>query len=492
MSPENAKSGSSATGETDPPSAGRVARGVLWLATSGVVVKGVQTVVLLVLAALLAPSALGVIAIGSLVFNASALITEAGASTALVYWRGDALRAARTTLTIVLTTGVAMTAISWIIAPWLANTLHTEGGAAVIRGLTSTIPFYAVASVTLELLRRELAFARRIIPDVVAATVGAAVSVVLAVAGHGVAALVIGQIVQGVLTLLLSWVVGARVRPGWNREDARGLLGYGGHLAGGNMLQLVLLNVDYLIVARVLGATALGEYSLAFRLAYLPYLNVAFVISGAAFPYLCRVTGPALGRATELVTASALMVLAPLCLGIALFANKLRLLGDKWAPAVPAARWLALYALLLSVAQLAQTPVNAVGQVRSTLKLRLLHLVALVVSLVLLAPHGITAVAIGQVVAVTATVGVSIVVAQRYIPALSLRRLAVALGPCAAGMVAMAFVVLGVQHWYPSADSSTIGFVLLGLFGVAAYATVLWSLDRATIIRTFRLIRTPT
>ena len=85
MSPENASSGGSATGEADPLSAGRVARGALWLATSGVVVKGVQTVILLVLAALLAPSALGVIAIGSLVFNTSALITEAGASTALVY-----------------------------------------------------------------------------------------------------------------------------------------------------------------------------------------------------------------------------------------------------------------------------------------------------------------------------------------------------------------------------------------------------------------------
>lgn len=490
MSPESANSGARA-GEVDPLNAGRAARGALWLATSGIVVKGVQTVILLVLAALLAPSALGVIAIGTLMFNASSLITEAGASTALVYWRGDALRAARTALTIVLTTGAAMTAVSWAIAPWLAHTLHADGGAAVIRGLTSTIPFYAVASVTLELLRRELAFARRIIPDVVAATVGAAVSVVLAFAGHGVASLVIGQIVQGILTLLLSWVVGARVRPGWNRADAHGLLGYGGHLAGGNMLQLVLLNVDYLIVARVLGATALGQYSLAFRLAYLPYLNVAFVISGAAYPYLCRLTGPAIGRATELVTASALMVLAPLCLGIALFANQLTLLGDKWAPAVPAARWLALYALLLSFAQLAQTPLNAVGRVRATMKLRFLHLLALVVSLVFLAPLGITAVAIGQVVAVTATVGVSIVVAQRYLPALSLRRLAVALGPCAAGMVAMATVVLVVQHSYPSADASTIGFVLLGLFAVAAYGTVVWSLDRATLVRTFQLIRTP-
>jgi len=385
-----------------------------------------------------------------------------------------------------------MTALSWASAPWLARTLRAEdGGANVIRGLTSTVPFYAVAFVTLELLRRELAFVRRIIPDIVAATVGAAVSIVLALAGHGVASLVIGQIVQSVLTMLLAWVVGARVRPGWNREDANGLLGYGGYLAGGNMLQLILLNVDYLIVARVLGATALGQYSLAFRLAYLPYLNVAFVISGAAFPYLCRLTGPAIGRATERVTAAALILLVPLCLAMALFANQLTLLGDKWAPAVPAVRWLALYALLLSFAQLAQTPLNAVGRPRATLQLRLLHLLALVVSLVFLAPHGITAVAIGQVVAVTATVGVSIALARRYLPGLSLRRLVIALGPCAAGTVAMAALVLGVRRAFPTADASIGGFVLLALFGVAAYTTLVWSLDRANLVRTFQLIRTP-
>ena len=89
-----------------PPSveAARTARGALWLATNGIVVKTSQTVVLLTLAAMLAPSALGVVALGTLVANVSAVVTSLGTASALVYWRGDVLRAARTAVTV----GVAM------------------------------------------------------------------------------------------------------------------------------------------------------------------------------------------------------------------------------------------------------------------------------------------------------------------------------------------------------------------------------------------------
>ena len=55
---------------------------------------------LLTLAALLAPSALGVVALGTLVANISVVLTSFGTASALIYWRGDVLRAARTAVTI--------------------------------------------------------------------------------------------------------------------------------------------------------------------------------------------------------------------------------------------------------------------------------------------------------------------------------------------------------------------------------------------------------
>ncbi|WP_028642309.1 oligosaccharide flippase family protein [Nocardioides sp. URHA0020] len=480
------------TPEPTQPSAeaARTARGALWLATNGIVVKTSQTVVLLTLAALLAPSALGVVALGTLVANVSAVVTSLGTASALVYWRGDVLRAARTAVTVGVAMGAAIAAVLWVAAPSLAAAFHAaDGGAAVIRGLTVTLPFLAVAAVTNELLRRRLAFVRRIIPDTTSSVVGAVVAIALVMHGHGVMALVVGQIVQASLTMVLAWVVHPPVLPGWHREDARGLLSYGGPYAGANLLELVQLNIDYLIVSRVLGGEALGQYSLAFRLAFMPYLMVVVVMSGAAFPYLCRQRGAELGRAAVTVMTAALTVVAPICLGIALFADDLVLLGDKWSPGVPVVAWLAAYAGLLSVGQLVQTSLNAAGRPAISMGLRLCHLVLLFGALLLLARHGITAVAVGQVLVATVVALVALTLARLHVTGFSLRRLVLSLRPAAVGVAAMATVVLVVRHLVGLTEPSLAGLLVVGTLGVVAYAATVWVLDRDHLREAGRLVR---
>lgn len=475
-----------------PPSAeaARTARGALWLATNGIVVKTSQTVVLLALAALLAPEALGVVALGTLVANVSAVVTSLGTASALVYWRGDVERAARTAVTVGVGMGAGIAAMLWIAAPWLASAFHAaDGGTAVIRGLTVTLPFLAVSAVTNELLRRRLAFVRRIIPDTVSSVVGAVVAIALVMHGHGVMALVVGQIVQASLTMVLAWVVHPPVLPGWNLEDARGLLSYGGPYAGANLLELVQLNIDYLIVSRVLGGEALGQYSLAFRLAFMPYLMVVVVMSGAAFPYLCRQRGADLGRAAVTVMTVALTLVAPICLGLGLFADDLVLLGDKWEPGVPVVAWLALYAALLSVGQLVQTSLNAAGRPATSMALRLCHLVLLLAVLLLVARHGVTAVAIGQVVVATFVALVALALARLYVTGFSLRRLVGSLRPAVIGVGVMAAVVLVLRRVLGLTDPSLTGLLVVGSAGVVAYAATVWALDRDQLREAGALLR---
>jgi O-antigen/teichoic acid export membrane protein len=475
-----------------PPSveAARTARGALWLATNGIVVKTSQTVVLLALAAMLAPEALGVVALGTLVANISAVVTSLGTASALVYWRGDVQRAARTAVTVGVAMGAGIAAMLWTAAPWLASAFHAaDGGTAVIRGLTVTLPFLAVAAVTNELLRRRLEFVRRIIPDTVSSVVGAVVAIVLVTQGHGVMALVVGQIVQASLTMVLAWVVHPPVLPGWNLEDARGLLSYGGPYAGANLLELVQLNIDYLIVSRVLGGEALGQYSLAFRLAFMPYLMVVVVMSGAAFPYLCRQRGADLGRAAVTVMTASLTLVAPICLGIALFADDLVLLGDKWEPGVPVVAWLALYAALLSVGQLVQTSLNAAGRPAASMGLRLCHLVLLLGVLLLVAQHGVTAVAIGQVAVASCIALVALALARLYVTGFSLRRLVRSLRPALAGVAVMGAVVLVLRRALGLTDPSLTGLLVVGAAGVVAYAATVWVLDREHLREAGALLR---
>ncbi|HET9420024.1 MAG TPA: oligosaccharide flippase family protein, partial [Nocardioides sp.] len=471
--------------------ASRTARGAVWLGVNGVIVKTSQTVVLLTLAALLAPEALGLVAVGTLVANISGVIASLGTASALVYWRGDVERAARTAVTLGAGTGALLALTIWLAAPTLAAALGVaDGGADVIRGLTVTLPLLAVAAVTNELLRRRLAFLRRIIPDAVSSIIGAAVAVVLVTAfDTGVMALVVGQIVQGVLTLLLSWCVHRPVLPGWNHEDARGLLAYGGPYAGANLIELIQLNVDYVIVSTVLGAAALGQYSLAFRLAFMPYLMIVFVISGAAFPYLCRLRRPQLAPAAITVMSATLTLVAPLCVGLLMLSDHLTLLGDKWAPAVPVVGWLAAYAVLLSVGQLVQTTLNAAGRPTISMCLRLLHLVLLAAILLAVVDRGVEAVAVGQVVAACCVAAAALLGTRVLLRGFSLRTLAASLQPAAVGVVTMVAAMVLARSVAEPDDPSVVSLLTLGGIGMVAYLLPVWFLDRRRLRAVAALVR---
>nr|WP_246280175.1 oligosaccharide flippase family protein [Nocardioides daedukensis] len=458
---------------------GQSVRGAGWLGLGAGVVKLSQTVVLLILAAILAPSALGVLAIGALVLNVTSAVTDLGSSTALVYWRGNVERAARSALTLALGLGLGLTALAWVLAPWLSSALRSgDLGADVIRGLMLCLPFYSVAGVSQELLRRELAFKRRVVPDIIGALVGSVLAVLLALSGRGVYSLVIGQLAQAALIMVLCWAMRPPVRPGWRGSDVTGLVSYGGHLAGANILQLLMLNLDYLIVARVLGPEPLGIYSMAFRLAYMPYLLVSVVLCGAAFAHLCRLEGDAVGRALAQVVTVLVTLTLPLYLGMILLAPQLELLGHQWGPGVPALRVLAVYGLVLSLVHLAVVALNSVDRTRDGFLLNLLHLVLLAALLFWWSARGIEMVAMAQLVAGAAMLVAAVLVCRKQITGFGWRSIAVRLAPVGVGAVLMTVAALVAHHFFPGSVISVVGLLLVGALMVLVYLSPLVLLGR--------------
>ncbi|WGX95212.1 O-antigen ligase family protein [Nocardioides sp. L-11A] len=391
--------------------------GTGWLALGAVASKASQTLVLLLMAAVLDPAALGVVALGAALLNVTTVLADLGTATALVHFRGDAERAARSALTLALVTSLALVAVVWVAAPWLAGLLRVgTAGAEVFRGIVLCVPLAAAAGISAELLRRRLDFRRRILPDVVGSAVGAIVTGAALAAGAGAFALVPGQLAQAATALVLLGVLRPPVRPGWSGRDAATLLSYGSALAGGALLSLVMLNVDYVLVAHRLGAGDLGAYSMAFRIAFMPYLLVAVVIGGAVFPRLCRLRGEAVGASAIAAAVVVHRLLVPVYAAMALLAPLLGLLGEEWSVAVPALRWLAAYGLVLSLLEPLLVALRAVGRTADTLGVAALHVVLLVLLLGRYVDHGITLVAVLQLVAAAVTLAAAAVLVSVRVP----------------------------------------------------------------------------
>jgi O-antigen/teichoic acid export membrane protein len=152
-------------------------------------------------------------------------------------------------------------------------------------------------------------------------------------------------------------------------------------------------------------------------------------------------------------------------------------------------RWLALYAAMLSLAQLVYTALNSIGRPRATTLLRLLHLVTLVVLLAVLVRHGIVAVAVGQAVAGLVAALAGLVVGARTLPGLRMARLLRALLPAAGGAAAMTTVALILHSAFPHTVVSVSGLFLVGVPALAAYHVPVFLLGRADLARVAHALR---
>lgn len=222
------------------------------------------------------------------------------------------------------------------------------------------------------------------------------------------------------------------------------------------MLLLAIVNVDSVVVSRVLGVGALGFYALAFNIANWPWNLLSISIRQVSLPAFSRLAGDRDGLesafAHSLSLAGGLAVLGGVLLA-ALAAPLVGILyGDKWLPAVVALQWLAVLGALRVVLELCYDLLIAVGRAGALLRVQLGWLAALALALPLGARlGGIEGVAIAQGV-VAATLVLPLNLALLRGSGLRLGRVGRALRPVLAGAAAataaaLAVLRLGAPDW---------------------------------------------
>lgn len=435
--------------------------------------KSTQIVVLLVLARALTPSEFGILAIAALTYNLLQALTELGVADALTYMKDRIEEASRTALSMVVLMGLILTGATWVLAPVIAAFFHSPAATFVLRGFAIGIPLDAAAQVPIGRLTRSLSFSRRAVTDTLPAVIGAAVTVGVVISGYPLIGLVAGQVTGSVANFAVAMAIGPRCLPGWNTAMAGRLLRYGGYLSAADMVNLGLLNVDYIMVGHVLGPTALGLYSLAYRICFMPYLSIAVVANGAAFPYYCRLPSrDGIARTAENVFCLVNAMSIPWFTGLVLFAGDIALLGQKWAPAAGAVRFLAVYGLFLSLTLSALQVLKAVGRTDLVLLGRGLHLAALTALLIVTIHGGITVVAIDQALVAGA---IALITSLWIVRHASLRPTALSrsLGLPLLGALGMVTVVVLVSR-LPGlhASPSWTSLLILGPLALSVFAAI--------------------
>jgi PST family polysaccharide transporter len=139
-------------------------------------------------------------------------------------------------------------------------------------------------------LRRRLAFERLAIIDVSTQILGGIISIILAIQGYGVLALVIGAIIAGACHTGLMWASAPGSIPlRFRMQSVRALLGYGIGVLLIRICNDFARRVDVLIIGHRLGAELVGLYQRSFQLVSLPLYQFTNTVNQVLLPAMAQV-----------------------------------------------------------------------------------------------------------------------------------------------------------------------------------------------------------
>jgi lipopolysaccharide exporter len=365
---------------------GRVRRGFAWGLANSITMRMASLALGIVLARLLTPETFGVYAVALTVQTILLNFADLGMSADLIRSR-DWQRRAPTVTSISLLTAGLLTATMIAGAPVLASSLGSEQAAPVIAVMSFSLVIAAAGVAPFATIQREFQQSRAFLIVGTSFLVGSGLTVLLIVSfGWGAMALAVGRLVEQACTVGLQFAL-TRTRPrlGFDRSVARSALAFGLPVAGANALSWLVLNVDYIVVGRTVGAVSLGLYVLAFTVASGPVNALVQAVRAVALPGFSRLDG--VTSAANFVSAFALVLAAGLLVGALLATLAIPVVtfvyGPAWLGSAGALGVLAFFGAMRVVIDLAATFLIARGASKPVLFVQLAWLVALVPAMVL-------------------------------------------------------------------------------------------------------------
>ncbi|HVQ96204.1 MAG TPA: lipopolysaccharide biosynthesis protein [Mycobacteriales bacterium] len=363
-----------------------VKRGLGWsFASTGLSRLG-QLISGIALARILGPNDLGVFAVATVALVLLANLNDLGIEQVLVRWPGDFAKVAPTGMTVIFGFSCALFGVFAVFAPAFAAAFRAPDATSMVRALAFGVVINGIFAVPSATLTRSFRQDRRTYADLVGFVVTTGLTLVLAVMGYGVWSLVWGRLIGNAVNSMLHMVFApVRYRPGFDPKIARELLKGGLPLAGATLLAVAMVNVDNVIVGRMLGPTVLGLYVLAFNLSSWPVNLLSIPVARVSVPAFARLQNDPQRLRREFARSLGLLMAAavPICVLLAVLAGPaVRVVyGEKWAGAAPALAFLAVLGLARVALQLCFDLLIAAGHSKQTMFLQGLWLVVLIPAL---------------------------------------------------------------------------------------------------------------
>jgi len=373
----------------------RTLRGVSWNFLRVLGQMALLFAVNAVLARLLAPSDFGLLTAVMIFIGFADLVASLGMGPAIVERQNLTELHLRVALTLSLIVGTLLLAALLLLAPLLARSLDEPEITAPVQVLAIGLWFTALAAPSRGRLTRAMDFKRLLWIDLGSYALGyAGIGISLALLGFGAWSLVFGSLVSLVCSALAAMLFQPPHLPlSLARKELRELVRFGGGVSLNSVINYLAANVDYLVIGRILGQTALGLYSQAYRLITLPVSKIAATLSAAMFPSFAEIRGDTrrLRRAYLRAVGATALTTFPILIACLAAAEPVVVgfFGEQWRPAAASFRILTLAGMLKAVFHLAGPLAQASGRVYAEVWRQAIYLGILAAGCLAAVPFGI-------------------------------------------------------------------------------------------------------
>lgn len=251
----------------------------------------VRAVVLIILARYLPARDFGIVAAAMVVSHITQAVTQIGFAKALIQRPVLLEEHVRTAFLASVLMGAAATALLAFGASWFAAPFRIEGLEPVIRFLSVLLLLNSITAVPMALVHRAMRFGTSSAIELVSFLFGyGLVGMIFTLSGFGVWSLALAEVSHaGSRMILYLFIERLPLRPRWNRRALKELFDIGSGYSAGQIGNLLATQVDYLIVGRLLGATALGLYSRAYQFLMLPAQLIGTATQTVLFPSIASI-----------------------------------------------------------------------------------------------------------------------------------------------------------------------------------------------------------
>lgn len=395
-------------------------RSSLWSALQDWGGQVINVLVLAVLARFLSAHEFGLLAMALVFISFVQVFVKQGLGQALIQRQTVEADHLDTAFWTNLATGLILTLLAWLSSGLVSAAFDSPELKPVLQSLSFLLLMRGSVTVQDAVLQRAYRYKQIAQVNLLGSLAGGFIGVALAIMGYGVWSLVAQQLLTALVQVVGLWMVSNwRPRRQFSVARFKELFSFGLNVIGINITETVNRQADNLLIGAVLGITALGYYSLAYKIYQTLTQLLTGVTSRVAFTSFSKLQHNLnkMRSGFYSMTSITSVMSFPVFLGLIAIAPSAfpMLVGPDWEDSVSVLMVLCLVGMLESVYYYNANVMMAMGKPSWRLKLNLLAAVANFIAFVIAVRWGIVAVAAAYVIRAYLLSPISLYLVKRLI-----------------------------------------------------------------------------